>query len=200
MNQRIGHYGEVRAIQDGAQVSVGGRLAGLVDNIEIRPADSLLVLAVEIVAAFVSGAYGGLKEGIRQRAPVSCGRHPHRALAAPVCPIAALRSLAVLEERKKIYVTPPGSARRCPLVITAAAATHESHFVVARPAQHLAPRIPARHATRRELRDSEVPPGQPRCRSAKATPTEPQWRQDRRLDLPPAATPVSADPPTVARR
>src|SRR5215469_2265294 len=135
MSHRTGHYGEVRAIQDGAQVSIGGRLAGLVDNVEIWPADSLLVLAVEIVAAVVSGAHGGIKKGIRQRAGVSCGRDPHRALVASVGPIAALRRLAVLEERKKICVTPAGSTRRRPLVIAAAVATQESHPVdAARPA------------------------------------------------------------------
>src|SRR5712664_135274 len=136
MNQRIGHHGEVRAVEDGAHVSVSSGLAVSVHDVEIPPADALLVLAAEIVSALVSDAHRGIEKGIRQRTGVSCGRHPHGAVSAPVCPIAALSSLAALEEGKKILVTPAGGARRHPLVIVAAVATDEGHPIdAAGPAQ-----------------------------------------------------------------
>jgi hypothetical protein len=45
------------------------------------------VAAVEIVTSFVSGAHGRIEERVRQGAGISCRRHPHRAVTAPVYPI-----------------------------------------------------------------------------------------------------------------
>src|SRR5215813_11572816 len=65
MNQRTGHHGEVRAVEDGAQVSVSSRLAVPVHDVQIPPADALLVLSIEIVTALVSDAHCGIEEGTR---------------------------------------------------------------------------------------------------------------------------------------
>src|SRR5260221_2981924 len=159
MNWRIGHHGEVRAVEDGAEVSVSSRLAVPVHDVEIPPADALLVLAVEVVSALVSDAHRGIEKGGRQRTGVSRGRLPHGTVGAPVCPIAALRCLAALEERKKILVAPAGGARRRPLVIVTGVATDEGHSIYAAgPAQNFAPWVAARETTGRWLLDGRVPP------------------------------------------
>jgi len=127
-NQRTGQYGEVRAIEDGAQVTVGGRLPGPVDDVEIPRAHTLL-LTIDVVAAFVSDAHGGIAEGVRERTGVSRGRHSHGSVGAAVCLIAPFGCLALLEEWQQILVAPAGSTRRRPLVIVGVVAAEEGHCV-----------------------------------------------------------------------
>src|SRR5262245_26164321 len=117
MNQRIGQYREVRPVEGGAQVTVGGGLAGAVDGGEIPPAGAFLVGAVEVVAVVVSEPLGGLEVGVCEGVDVAGRRGPHGAVGAPVSGVAPLGRLGALEERQKVFIAPAGGACGGPLVV-----------------------------------------------------------------------------------
>jgi hypothetical protein len=148
VHQRVGDEIEVRPLQRRYQVGVRCALPPAVDDRELRPAESFLHAAVEIVDDRMTDLSSRLQHGLRQWVRRRRPPQPQRTAAAPQGRVSALDVLTAFEEGQQVVEPPAIRSGRDPRVIARPVPSDERHRIDRRGPTHTATaRQPHRRAT-----------------------------------------------------